>query len=84
MLEAQPVKLARQLGAVLVGERLHHGPPKELVGALSELGDDLGCLEGLLVDTFEAVQARDDVFQTQLNEVDLVGRLAPGALFSAI
>ena len=78
------MKLTRELGAVLVGQRLHQRAPEELVGALIELRDRVHCFERSLVVAFEAIQARDDVFQTQLDEAHLVRRLAARAFCSAI
>ena len=61
------MKQARELGAVLVGERLYHGTAEQLVCALIELGDRLYCFEGLLVFAFEAVQALDHFLETQFD-----------------
>ena len=67
-LRAQRMKRARQLGAVLVGQRLHDGATEELVRALIELRDCLDGFEGPLIRAFEAIQARGDLFQTQFDE----------------
>jgi len=40
---------------------------------LVEIGDALDRLEGPFVDTLEAVQTQDDLFEPALHEVDLVG-----------
>ena len=69
---------------VFVGERFHNRPPKKLVQPLIEFRDDVCRLEGLLVGTFEAIQARNDIFETQFDKVYLIGRFAAASFFSAI
>ena len=75
-LQPQRVERARQLCDVLVGQRLRQRSPEQLVHALIELRDHAHGLKRLLVGAFEAIQARGDVFQTQLGEAHLVPRFA--------